>query len=206
MSRYKIGIVDYGTGNHTSIFSAVKKTENLPCISNNIDVLEKCDLLLLPGVGAFPHAMKYLNELKISEYINRRYLNRTPIIGICLGMQILGDISYEQTQTQGLSIIPGKTEKIVDDFLHTGWNDVHPIGKKNLMADFCGADMYFNHSFVFKTDPRYVIATAKINESSTEITAAVQKDNVIGFQFHPEKSQSIGIELLSLTIKTLLNA
>ena len=193
MMQKNIGIIDYGVGNHSSIVASIKSLGHLVTLSKKIDELEKCDALLLPGVGSFPTAIKGLEYFGLIEFIKKWAQDRKPIIGICLGMQIMATSGTEGGYCNGLDLLPGKVIKISGDKTHTGWNSLRLNYTSNFLNDFKEKNFYFNHSYILQTSADLVIATAKFED---DIPAIVIRDSVVGLQFHPEKSQRYGSILL----------
>ncbi len=196
----KIVIIDYDMGNVRSIENAINHVGEYSIeITSDSNKIKSADCIILPGVGAFPDAMKKLKEKNLIETLNYEVLvKRKPVLGICLGMQLLFDSSEEMETTKGLGWIPGKVEYMKPGgglrVPHVGWNSL--ILKKNesvfeyLHDD---KDFYFVHSLWVNCPDEYKLATF---EYGVEMTAAVQKDNVVGMQFHPEKSQKNGLSAL----------
>lgn len=196
-----IGIIDYGLGNLGSIKNMLKIIGEKAIISSDISELDKCDKLILPGVGAFDAGMSKLNETGLAQYIeNVASMDKKPILGICLGMQLLGKRS-EEGQLEGLGLIPFESKRfqVQDQNLkvpHMGWDIV--VIKKDIPLTHNLFDQrqryYFVHSY-------HAICESLDNVMMTcdygyEFVAAVVKDNIMGVQFHPEKSHSFGMKLL----------
>lgn len=199
MKLLTVDIIDYGMGNLQSVRNALERVGCEVRLSDDPTTLANADALILPGVGAFGKAMDNLKQRKLVEPIRHAVLEEgKPILGICLGMQLLADSSDERGSHQGLSLIPGQIRGIpVSGGLplpHIGWNNVS-VRKRNSL--FCNAldegDFYFVHSYRFECDPDYI---AGITHYGTEIVAAVQDERVFGVQFHPERSQRKGLRLL----------
>ena len=200
-----IGIIDYGMGNLSSVKNALDFINAESVISEDVDVLKSCDGLILPGVGAFPDAIKRLKDTGLDIFI-KEYVKERPLIGICLGMQLLFDKSYEFGECEGLSLIKGEVVKLTayendPSYLipHMGWNSLEftPSGKASvLLKDTREGDfVYFVHSFkADKMNEEELLAYCQYGE---KIPAVVTDGrNVFGAQFHPEKSESVGISLL----------
>ncbi len=189
-----IGIIDYGIGNIGSLTNAFRFLD-IPCIfSGNPKKLSECDRLILPGVGAFQPAMDVLTALQLDRFIQNWALDGKPLMGICLGMQLLLSESEENGVTSGLNIIPGKVIPIKggDRKIHIGWNQVEPVADNSIVPSKGYA--YFVHSFACK--PSNKIHIAAQTEYGELFASVVQKGNVIGVQFHPEKSQDYGMGIL----------
>jgi imidazole glycerol-phosphate synthase subunit HisH len=200
MSRKTIGIVDYGVGNHASVYQAFKNL-NYRCIISSVhNLLEDSDLLVLPGVGAFPSAMESLNDKGLASYLQKAAQNNTPIIGLCLGMQLLAEESLELGKTKGLGLIPGKVIPLQNDKWHIGWNTIHVTNNDNLILPSDGESFYFNHSFFFNSPVEYQICISSANDS---FPVGVRFGNIVGLQFHPEKSQRSGQILLKNLVEGL---
>jgi len=206
MSRITVGIVDYGAGNLTSVKQSLYSMGYRSRVSSDIDTLDNSDLLLVPGVGAFPSAMKALHKTELAEYIVDKSHQGKPIIGICLGMQLLMDCSHELELTSGLGLIPGEVRPLSEADWHIGWNNIETLRQRDRFKIFDGQTVYFNHSYVVHTDDEYVVAVSRINHETDPFTVAVCRNNVVGLQFHPEKSQKSGRKVLSSVIKELADA
>ena len=192
-----IGIINYGVGNHSSVVSSIKSLGHIVTLSKKIGELEKCDILLLPGVGSFPIAMKGLENFGLIKFIKKWVKKKKPIIGICLGMQIMATSGTEGGFCNGLDLLPGKVIKISSDKTHIGWNSLRLKQTYYILKDYKEKDFYFNHSYILKTNTGKIIATAKFEG---DIPAVVISDNIVGLQFHPEKSQKYGSTLLGKII------
>ena len=200
MSRIRIGIIDYGIGNHSSVKNVLRRVGYNATISSSREQLDLTDVLLLPGVGAFPHAMQRLNSQGMAEYLRHAACLGRPIIGICLGMQLLFDQSDEIETTAGLGLIPGEIKQIKGVDWHIGWNSIRLTSQLSLLSSLENASMYFNHSHSYQGSQSYVVAESFLSPNKDSIPAIVAKGNVIGIQFHPEKSQRAGARLLSFLI------
>ncbi|MFJ3044290.1 imidazole glycerol phosphate synthase subunit HisH [Herbaspirillum chlorophenolicum] len=206
MSRATIGILDYEVGNLASVRHALHSLDYRCRISADPETLDQTDLLLLPGVGAFPHAMKSLAARGLDHFLRERARRGKPVLGICLGMQLLADSSNEICLTAGLGLIPGRVEHLERGDWHIGWNNIEIIRDDPVFGKTDGFSVYFNHSHVFNAAPEYQAAVARMDGAASAFTVAVRRDNVVGLQFHPEKSQRHGRELLSNVIERLIRA
>ncbi len=201
MSR--IGVLDYGIGNHASILSSLKRIGHFGVITAATDDLDACDVLILPGVGAFPDAMANLCRSGLSDYVRHSHDKGRTLIGICLGMQMLASSSSEGAPngipTLGLDLIPGDVRPFESRTTHTGWNEVTvERGEEKQLLKVLPAEMYFNHAYVFDTAPDHVAATTTFGNE--KFPAIVHSGNTVGCQFHPEKSQADGLAFLKEVI------
>jgi len=195
-----IAIVDYGVGNLFSLKSSLEAVGAEVTVTSDPAVLEKADKLLLPGVGAFADAAQKLRDTGLGQRITELARAGKPLLGICLGMQLLFDKSLEFGEHPGLGLIPGTVRPIAQvipqglKIPHIGWNALNFTKKSPLFSRIREGDfVYFVHSFYAADCDGAVIATA---EYGAALTAAVAKGNVFGCQFHPEKSGAVGLEIL----------
>ncbi len=195
-----IAIVDYGVGNLFSLKSSLEAVGAEVTVTSDPAVLEKADKLLLPGVGAFADAAQKLRDTGLGQRITELARAGKPLLGICLGMQLLFDKSLEFGEHPGLGLIPGTVRPIAQvipqglKIPHIGWNALNFTKKSPLFSRIREGDcVYFVHSFYAADCDDAVIATA---EYGAALTAAVAKGNVFGCQFHPEKSGAVGLEIL----------
>ena len=202
-----IAIVDYGVGNLFSLkcsFAAVG--ENAVVTSDKTEI-QNADKIVLPGVGAFGDAARKLKEQSLDILLKDEAKSGKPILGICLGMQLLFEKSFEYGEHEGLCLIPGAVRPIGDvikgdlKIPHMGWNALDFGGKKHGLFKYLseGDFVYFVHSYYADTPREYVIATA---EYGAPLTAAAANGNVIGCQFHPEKSGRVGLKILKAFCET----
>jgi glutamine amidotransferase len=195
-----IAIIDYGVGNLFSLSSSFKAIGYDTIVTGDVSSIKKADKLILPGVGAFENAIKKLKDSGIDEVIYDETSSGKPLMGICLGMQLLFERSFEYGVHNGLGLIKGEVismENTLPKELkipHIGWNYLK-IKKKNPIFKYIseGDYVYFVHSFYVTADNNSVIATT---EYGKEFAAAVAKDNIYGCQFHPEKSGDVGLKIL----------
>lgn len=196
-----ITVIDYGMGNLHSVKNALDYLGIDCTITGELSRIEKADALLLPGVGAFPDAMKMLNETGVSEIIKEKCENGTPLLGICLGMQLLVSSSDEVKYTKGLGLIPGECKRITDTGLkipHMGWNDIQldipdcPV----LKYTETGKYVYFVHSYKVCLDNEKNHLAAHCNYGEKIPAVITNGKNVFGTQFHPEKSEKAGLDML----------
>lgn len=206
MKRVVVGVVDYAVGNLASVKQSIESLGYRTRISNKIAELEKVDCLFLPGVGAFPSAMKALSNDYLDRHIIERALSGTPIIGICLGMQLLLTRSYEVQETKGLGLIPGEVIPLRSGEMHVGWNDLEVVTPEPMFSQSHGDTVYFNHSFMANTDLRYYAAVSRMSRFSDPFPVAIHCENIVGLQFHPEKSQEAGRQLLRSLVDGLCDA
>lgn len=200
MKRRTIGIVDYGIGNHTSVWRALHSLDYRCRISSDPEVLSESDVLLLPGVGAFGPAMAALHRHGLVTYLQDRARLGQPLVGICLGMQLLADSSLENGLTAGLALVPGQVTPFPRSCWHIGWNTIEVLGDDPILRQSDGKSVYFNHSYVFDAPEPYRICLSRLDEP---FVVGVRRGNLIGLQFHPEKSQAAGRELLRNIVEGL---
>jgi len=197
-----IAVVDYGMGNLRSVAKAVEYVGTEAVVTNSPRDIERADRIILPGVGAFSQGMDNLDRLGLIDVLNEQVLSKKkPFWGICLGMQLLAGKSYEFGETPGLAwigatIVPFSFEANDLRVPHVGWNDItikkdHPVMSRVASGD----TMYFVHSyFMSDNKPEDVVATCTYGK---EFTAAIRKENIFATQFHPEKSQENGLNMLT---------
>ena len=195
-----IAIIDYGVGNLFSLASSFKKIGYETIVTGDADIIRKADKLILPGVGAFGDAVKKLRATGLDKVITEEVQNGKYLMGICLGMQMLFEKSYEYGEYEGLGLIKGKVipmENTIPENLkipHIGWNAMHITNKNPLFKYINNGDcVYFVHSYFADSCEDSLIATV---EYGKELTAAVASKNVFGCQFHPEKSGNVGLNIL----------
>jgi glutamine amidotransferase len=196
-----IAIVDYGMGNLRSVQKAFALLGVSAQIVSQPEQIDRADKLVLPGIGAFKDAIQTLRQRKLAEATLAHISRGQPFLGICLGLQLLFDVSYEDGQHQGLGVIPGKCVRFdVDATLglkvpHMGWNQLLTRNPSPLLRDLdAGCSVYFVHSYHVVPNDRSVIATE--TDYGRPFVSSIRRDNVMATQFHPEKSQKIGLKML----------
>lgn len=193
-----IGIIDYGMGNLKSAANGLKEVGAEYVISDQAGTLEKCDRLILPGVGAFPDAMANIRAKGLYEPVKEMVNSGKPVLGICLGMQMLYEVSEENGTTEGFGFLKGRIIRMEGDIRipQIGWNllekkQEHPVF--DLISD--RPFVYYVHSYyASETDPAEVFATSTYGPIT--VPGLVGRDNVVGCQFHPEKSGRDGLKIL----------
>ena len=195
-----ITIVDYGVGNLYSLECSFRAIGADVIITADADVLRSAEKILLPGVGAFGDAAEKLRNSGLADVVVEQAKLGKPLMGICLGMQLLFETGYEYGTHQGLGLIPGQVRPIADvipsdlKIPHMGWNALNFKRESKLFCDIKDGDcVYFVHSFYAANCHEATIATA---DYGAPLTAAVEKGNVFGCQFHPEKSGEVGLKIL----------
>ena len=192
-----LAIVDYGVGNLFSLKSSLARIGASACVTGDADALRRADRIILPGVGAFGDAAKKLRESGLASVVTKEARQGKPLLGICLGMQLLFEKSYEYGEHEGLGLIEGFIDKINAENLkipHMGWNSLHITNNNILTKDLRENDyVYFVHSFMANTEEKFINA---YTDYKIKIPAIVSKNNVYGCQFHPEKSDMVGMKIL----------
>jgi len=189
----KICIIDYKSGNQKSLFNIIHHMGYNVIISQDPKIIDKSTHIILPGVGAYGKLMQKLIDKKLIEIINEQILfKKKPFLGICVGMQILSDKGFEFGEYEGLKLISGTVNKMHLDLKlpHIGWNTVKVIKNDLITKNIDGLDFYFLHSFFFKNKFDENILT--LTKYGIEFPSIIKKENIYGFQFHPEKSQENG--------------
>ena len=195
-----IAIIDYGVGNLFSLARSLDYLGLSSCVTRDADTIRSAERIILPGVGAFGDAVRKLEETGLVELLKAEAAGGKPLLGICLGMQMLLEVSYEFGEWKGLGLIPGSICPLAEDLPtdkkvpHIGWNSLtfpqsSPLFKYSREGDY----VYFVHSFYGKDCAKNTIA---LTDYGIPVTAAVQRGNVFGAQFHPEKSGEAGLRIL----------
>jgi glutamine amidotransferase len=201
----EIALIDYGAGNIRSVWRALAAAGGRVAVTDDPEIVRRAERIVLPGQGAFADCMGGLRSRPgLIEALEERVRgNGAPFLGICVGMQLLADRGLEHAETKGLGWIGGVCRELkvgAGDILpHTGWNEVRPVGSHPVFDALAPArHCYFNHSFVL--DPPSAALAAKTHHGET-FAAGVARDNLVGIQCHPEKSQAAGLALLARFIE-----
>lgn len=196
-----LGIIDLETGNLGSLYSALRKLDIKFKVCKTPFDLEKTDKIILPGVGAYSDFMKKINESQINRKLQEKIKSNIPILGLCVGFQVLFSESNEHKQTKGLNFLDGKI-KCFNDYIdgikvpHVGWNECNYSKENSLFSGIeNNSDFYFTHSYtIVEVDKNIILSTTKYE---IEFISSVNSRNIYGVQFHPEKSQLNGLKLLN---------
>ena len=205
-----VTIVDYNSGNISSVvnsFSEAAKDKVSIEVTSDIKKIKFSDKIVLPGQGSFKSCVDSLNNIDgLVETLNEFVItNKKPLLGICVGLQMFADVGYEEAETKGLSWIPGKVSKIDNQkgkfkLPHIGWNEIEIEKKSKILKDIKDkSHMYFVHSYEFIPEDKSVISAT--TDYSTKIVCAVERDNLFGTQFHPEKSDKSGLKIIDNFMK-----
>lgn len=190
-----VGILDYGVGNIASLEGALKKLGFQVTVGSTESALTNVDALFLPGVGSFPYAMHNLRKSKMDKFLRARFdAEDLNVLGICLGMQIFFDYS-DEGDCEGLGLFNGKVRRFDDKECHVGWNMVHSRSHEIVSKT---SAYYFNHSYYVDCAEGYTVATSSYQK---DFTVVVKKNRFYGVQFHPEKSQNIGAQLINKFVR-----
>ena len=200
-----VTIVDYNSGNISSVVNSFKEVAKKKIdleVTSDLQKIRSSDKLILPGQGSFKSCIDALNAINgLLETLNEFVINdKKPLLGICVGLQMFADVGYEETETKGLGWIPGKVSKIDNQsgkfkLPHIGWNQINIVKDSKIYKGIeNNSHMYFVHSYEFLPNDKNVIS-ATTNYSSN-IVCSVEKENIFGTQFHPEKSDKIGLKII----------
>tara|TARA_B100000674_G_scaffold60783_1_gene42213 strand:- start:136 stop:762 length:627 start_codon:yes stop_codon:yes gene_type:complete len=200
-----VTIVDYNSGNISSVinsFKEVAKDRVKIEVTSDISKIKFSDKVVLPGQGSFKSCIDALNNIKgLIDVLNDFAINhKKPLLGICVGLQMFADISYEETETKGLGWISGKVSKIDNQkgkfkLPHIGWNQLKILKESSIFKNIKNnSHMYFVHSYEFIPEDKSVVTAT--TDYSTNIVCAVEKNNIFGTQFHPEKSDKLGLNII----------
>lgn len=192
-----IAIIDYGAGNIKSLQFALTKLNLDSCLTTEKQTIKNASAIILPGVGAFKDAIEALGELDLIRTIQQEASSGKPLLGICLGMQLFYEISYEDGVWQGLGLLHGDVKRIADSVKvpHMGWNTLSHHQNSPLLDNIKeGTYVYFVHSYAVGSYQKEDLVSSA--EYAGLVPAVIQKNNIIGMQFHPEKSGEVGLQLL----------
>jgi glutamine amidotransferase len=201
----KIGIINNELGNIASVYSALKFYNFDISLINQPSAISKVDIIVLAGVGNFNRAVKTLKKLRFWDALNHAVqIQKKPIIGLCLGMQLFADVSFEDGENKGFGWIKGKVIRLNPTqgrVPHTGWDSILPYDS-NIFQNTRYNSFYFMHSYHFiPDDPAVIIASCEFGK--IKMVAGVREKNIVGVQFHPEKSQGDGLRLLRNLVETI---
>jgi glutamine amidotransferase len=200
-----ITIVDYNSGNISSVVNSFKEVAQNKVnieVTSDLKKIKSSDKVVLPGQGSFKSCVDALNKINgLVESLNEFTIeNNKPLLGICVGLQMFADIGYEETEAKGLGWISGKVSKINNQngkykLPHIGWNQINIVKESKILKNIeNNAHMYFVHSYEFIPNDKNVISAT--TDYSTNIVCSVEKENLFGTQFHPEKSDKIGLKII----------
>ena len=200
-----VTIVDYNSGNISSVINSSKEVakEKIKIeVSSNLNKIKSSDKIVLPGQGSFKSCVDALNSIDgLVDTLNEfTVINKKPLMGICVGLQMFADVGYEETETKGLGWISGKVSKIDNQngkfkLPHIGWNELNIVKDSQIFKDIKDkSHMYFVHSYEFIPEDKDVISAT--TDYSSNIVCSVEKENIFGTQFHPEKSDKEGLKLI----------
>jgi glutamine amidotransferase len=195
----RIAVVDYGMGNRRSVEKALAHVGARASITHDRQEIERADGLVVPGVGAFPRAMRNLRDLALTDLLRQRATEGAPLLGVCLGMQLLFERSDELEPTLGLGLIEGDVTRLETEGLripHIGWNDVSFERGSPLTEGLPKTDCAFYHVHSYAPRPRHASDIVGTTEYGERFATIVAHGNVFGVQFHPEKSSGHGLKLL----------
>ena len=201
----KVTIVDYSSGNISSVINSFKEVAQNKAtieVTSDLNKIKSSDKIVLPGQGSFKSCVDALNKISglndtLNEFVKA---NKKPLLGICVGLQMFADVGYEETETKGLGWISGKVSKIDNQngkfkLPHIGWNQINILKDSKILNEVQNnSHMYFVHSYEFVPNDKNVISAT--TDYSSNIVCAVEKENIFGTQFHPEKSDKIGLKII----------
>ena len=207
-----VTIVDYNSGNISSVINSFREVAQNKVnieVSSDLNKIKFSDKIVLPGQGSFKSCVDALNSISgLVDTLNEfTTINKKPILGICVGLQMFADIGYEETETKGLGWISGKVSKIDNQngkykLPHIGWNQISIVKESKIFKNIeNNSHMYFVHSYEFIPNNKDVISAT--TNYSTNIVCSVEKENLFGTQFHPEKSEKIGLKIIENFIKNI---
>ena len=196
-----IALIDYGAGNVRSVHKALEAVGADVRMVRGPGPLRDAEKVVLPGVGAFGDCMASLGRAGLVDALHRAVEMGKPLLGICVGLQVLFEEGEEMGRHLGLGLLPGRVVRFADAIVaqglkipHTGWNQIEPVGARPLFRGLPpGAWAYFNHAYFCQARPEHIIA---VTDYGGPFPSAVKRGNVYGIQFHPEKSQDVGLHVL----------
>ena len=202
----KVTIVDYNSGNISSVINSFKEVAKEKVnieVTSDPKKIKSSDKVVLPGQGSFKSCVEALNNIDgLSDTLNEfTLINKKPLLGICVGLQMFADIGYEETETKGLGWISGNVSKIDNQsgkfkLPHIGWNQINIVKDSKILKEIeNNSHMYFVHSYEFIPENKDVISAT--TDYSSNIVCSVEKENIFGTQFHPEKSDKSGLKLIN---------
>jgi len=200
-----VTIVDYNSGNISSVINSFKEVARNKVnieVTSDLNKIKSSDKVVLPGQGSFKSCVDALNNIEgLANTLNEFAINqKKPLLGICVGLQMFADIGYEETKTKGLGWMPGKVSKIDNKdgkykLPHIGWNQINIVKESKILKNIDNnSHMYFVHSYEFIPSDKNVISAT--TDYSTNIVCSVEKENLFGTQFHPEKSDKTGLKII----------
>ena len=201
----KVTIVDYSSGNISSVINSFKEVAQNKAtieVTSDLNKIKTSDKIVLPGQGSFKSCVDSLNKISglndaLNEFVT---VNKKPLLGICVGLQMFADVGYEETETKGLGWISGKVSKIDNQngkykLPHIGWNQINILKESKIFKEVeNNSHMYFVHSYEFIPKDNKVISAT--TDYSTKVVCSVEKENIFGTQFHPEKSDKTGLKII----------
>jgi glutamine amidotransferase len=200
-----VTIVDYKSGNISSVINSFKEVAkdkvNIE-VTSDLNKIKSSDKVVLPGQGSFKSCIDALKNINgLVDTLNEFAIdNKKPLLGICVGLQMFADVGYEETETKGLGWISGKVSKLDNQngkykLPHIGWNQINIVKKSKILKDIeNNSHMYFVHSYEFIPEDKNVISS--VTDYSSNIVCSVEKENIFGTQFHPEKSDNLGLKII----------
>ena len=200
-----VTIVDYNSGNISSVINSFKEVAKNKVnieVTADLNKIKSSDKVVLPGQGSFKSCVDALNKINgLTDALNEFTINnKKPLLGICVGLQMFADVGYEETETKGLGWMPGKVSKIDNQdgkykLPHIGWNQINIVKESKIFKNIeNNTHMYFVHSYEFVPEDKSVISAT--TDYSSNIVCSVEKENIFGTQFHPEKSDKIGLKII----------
>ena len=201
----KVTIVDYSSGNISSVINSFKEVAQNKAtieVTSDLNKIKSSDKIVLPGQGSFKSCVDALNKISgLNDTLNEFVIaNKKPLLGICVGLQMFADVGYEETETKGLGWISGKVSKIDNQngkfkLPHIGWNQINILKDSKILNEVQNnSHMYFVHSYEFIPNDNNVISAT--TDYSSNIVCSVEKENIFGTQFHPEKSDKTGLKII----------